>query len=151
MSKGTLNRLILLGNLGADPEIRSTNAGGVIATLSIATTDRRKDKAGEWIDVTEWHRVTLFGRAAETARDYLRKGSKVLVEGHMRTRQWQDQSGTTKYQYEMFVEDMQMLGAPGGAAGGGDGGRAARPQASAPGAGRFSPPAEQPFDDDIPF
>jgi single-strand DNA-binding protein len=154
MSKGTLNHLILIGNLGADPEIRQTHDGGVVASLNLATTDRRKNQAGEWVDHTEWHRVTVFGRTAETARDYLKKGSKVLLEGHMRTRKWTDKSGQDRYDYGMFVEDMQLLGGPVGVVSGGSGREPARGAgSSAPRSGGAAAPGrqEEPFDDDIPF
>ena len=129
MSKGTINRVILIGNLGADPEIRTSPNGTVIANLRLATSERRKE-GEQWVDHTEWHRVTVFGRTAETARDYLRKGGKVLIEGSLRTRKWQDKNGQDQYSYEIFVQDMQMMDRPSGGSSG----------ASVPAAGRDRPP-----------
>jgi single-strand DNA-binding protein len=155
MSKGTLNKVILIGNLGFDPEIRQSPNGGVVASLRIATSERRKE-GDQWVDHTEWHRVAVFGRTAEVARDYLRKGSKVLVEGSLRTRKWQDKNGQDRYDYEISVQDMQMLDRSGGSAPSstqsprGEYDRGSRPSAPPepdPGFGGSSGE----FDDDIPF
>ena len=154
MSKGTLNKIILIGNLGADPEIRTSPNGNVIANLRIATSERRKE-GDQWVDHTEWHRVAVFGRTAETARDYLRKGSKVLVEGSMRTRKWQDKNGQDQYSYEIFVQDMQMMDrAAGGAASESrerSSSYAPPPPASAPSRAPQESSFNDGFDDDIPF
>ena len=160
MAKGTLNKVLLIGNLGADPEIRQSPNGNVVASLNIATTERRKDQAtGNWQDHTEWHLVAVFGRTAETARDYLRKGSKVLIEGSMRTRKWQDKNGQDQYSYEIFVQDMQMMDRAGGGSSAGDFG-GSRERSGGYGGGAPAQRAPEPgfpgggtddFDDDIPF
>lgn len=117
MAKG-INKVILIGSLGNDPEIRTTQGGAVIASLSVATNDSIKDKAsGEWQERTEWHKVVLFGKAAEVARDYLKKGSQVYIEGRLQTRKWQDKEGHDRYTTEIVGNDLQMLG---GKHGGGD-------------------------------
>lgn len=160
MSKGTLNKVLLIGNLGADPEIRQSPNGNVVASLRIATTEGRKDPAtGNWQDHTEWHRVAVFGRTAEVARDYLRKGSKVLIEGSLRTRKWQDKNGQDQYAYEIFVQDMQMMDRAGGGQGPSEprersGGYAPPPPGPAqraPEPGFPSGGGMDDFDDDIPF
>jgi single-strand DNA-binding protein len=151
MARG-VNKVILIGNLGADPESRTTPSGMTITTLRLATNERRKDRqSGEWTEETEWHRVKLFDRLAETAREYLRKGSQVYIEGAIRTDKWQDKDGNDRYTTEIIGRDLQMLGGrPGGdapAARDGGWGRAREPAASSPAPGR----AEEPFEDDIPF
>ena len=114
MAKG-INKVILIGNLGAAPEIRYMPSGSAVATLSIATSESWKDKqTGERQDRTEWHRVAIFNRLAEVARDYLKKGSKVYVEGSLRTRKWQDKNGQDRYTTEIIANDLQMLDAKGG-------------------------------------
>lgn len=118
----SVNKVILVGNLGADPETRYLPSGDAVTNLRLATTDRYKDKAsGEMKESTEWHRVSFFGRLAEVAGEYLKKGSSVYVEGRIRTRKWTDQSGQEKYSTEIVGEQMQMLGGRGGAGGGGGG------------------------------
>lgn len=138
----SLNKVQLIGNLGADPESRALPSGDSIATLRLATTDRYKDKqSGEFKESTEWHRVVFFGRLAEIANQYLRKGSSVYVEGRIRTRKWQDQSGQDRYSTEIIGDQMQMLGSRGGAGGGGgagdsdEGGYAARESSERRGGG----------------
>ncbi|MCY1201698.1 Single-stranded DNA-binding protein [compost metagenome] len=167
----SVNKVILVGNLGADPEVRYMPSGDAVANLRIATTDRYKDKqSGEMKEATEWHRVSMFGKLAEIAGQYLRKGSSVYIEGRIRTRKWQDQSGQDKYSTEIVGDQMQMLGGRGGANDGdSDSGsdRSASQQnpASAPRSaptGQRQPPARrqptQPpsngfgdFDEEIPF
>ncbi len=150
MARG-INKVILIGNLGADPESRTTPSGLTVTNLRIATSERRKGSGGEWTEETEWHRVVLFDRTAETAREYLRKGSQVYIEGSIRTRKWQDRDGNDRYTTEIIGRDMQMLGGrPGGDApaareswGGGGESRSS-------GSGRSSA-EEEPFEDDIPF
>ncbi len=113
MAKG-INKVILIGNLGAAPEVRYMPSGGAVATLSLATSESWKDKqTGERQDRTEWHRVAIFNRLAEVARDYLKKGSKVYVEGSLRTRKWQDKNGQERYTTEIVANDLQMLDARG--------------------------------------
>lgn len=107
----SINKVIVLGNLGADPEVRYTPDGGTaIATLRIATSRRYKNRDGQPVEETEWHRVILFGRAAELAKDYLRKGSSVLIEGRLRTRKWADQNGQDRWTTEIVSENMQFVG-----------------------------------------
>ena len=107
----SVNKVILIGNLGKDPEIRSFPSGDQVANVSLATTDKWKDKqTGEQREHTEWHRLQFTGRLAEIAGQYLKKGSQIYVEGSIRTRKWQDQSGQDKYSTEIRVESMQMLG-----------------------------------------
>ncbi len=166
MASRGINKVILVGNLGNDPEIRYTPNGGAIANLSIATSEQWKDRnTGEPREKTEWHRVVIFGKLAEIAGEYLRKGSQVYLEGKLQTRKWQDQSGQDRYTTEVVVDIngvMQMLGG-GGARSGGDA-SFNQNQSSAPqqGYGQNKPqsaPQQQPapaddfggFDDDIPF
>ena len=114
MSSRGVNKVILIGNLGTDPEVRYSASGVAIATLSLATSYNLQDKqTGEWQERTEWHRLVLFRRLAEVAGQYLRKGSQIYVEGHLQTRKWQDQNGMDRYTTEIVVVDMQMLGGRG--------------------------------------
>src|SRR5438105_15646472 len=106
----SVNKVILIGNLGRDPETRYMPDGGAITNISIATTDKWKDKAGEMQEKTEWHRVAFFGKLAEIAGEYLKKGSQVYVEGRLQTRKWQDKEGQDKYTTEIVANEMQMLG-----------------------------------------
>ncbi|MCG1055735.1 single-stranded DNA-binding protein [Mycetohabitans sp. B5] len=118
----SVNKVILVGNLGADPETRYLPSGDAVTNIRLATTDRYKDKAsGEFKELTEWHRVVFFGRLAEIAAEYLKKGSPVYVEGRIRTRKWQDQSGQDRYSTEIVADSMQLLGGRGGSGGGGGG------------------------------
>lgn len=124
---GSLNKVILVGNLGRDPEVRSMQSGDKVANLAIATSERWRDREGNQQERTEWHRVVIFGKVAEIAERYLKKGSKVLIEGQLQTRKWQDQSGQDRYTTEIVVRgyggNMTMLdGAGGGGGGGGYGG-----------------------------
>jgi single-strand DNA-binding protein len=164
----SVNKVIIVGNLGRDPEMRSFPSGDQVANVTIATTDRYKDKAtGEMKEITEWHRVSFFGRLAEIAGQYLRKGSQVYIEGSLRTRKWTDKDGQEKYSTEIRADQMQMLGSRQGMGGPGpsdDGGydeprRAAAPAAPrAPAAAPRQAPAPNKaasgfddMDDDIPF
>ncbi|UUZ61995.1 single-stranded DNA-binding protein [Polaromonas sp. P1-6] len=164
----SVNKVIIVGNLGRDPEMRSFPSGDQVANVTIATTDRYKDKAtGEMKEITEWHRVSFFGRLAEIAGQYLRKGSQVYVEGSLRTRKWTDKDGQEKYSTEIRADQMQMLGSRQGMGGPGpsdDSGydeprRAAAPAAPrAPAAAPRQAPAPNKaasgfddMDDDIPF
>ena len=160
MARG-INKVILVGNLGADPETRAMPSGSTVANLRIATSESWRDKqTGEQQERTEWHRVALFGRLAEVAAEYLKKGSQVYIEGSLRTRKWTDKQGQERYSTEIIGNDMQMLGGrAGGGAGAGSGGGAAAGERSGGGA----PPAYaeessaggssrgEDFDDDIPF
>jgi single-strand DNA-binding protein len=119
----SVNKVILVGNLGADPETRYMPSGDAVTNLRLATTDRYKDKqSGEMKEATEWHRVSMFGKLAEIAAQYLKKGSSVYIEGRIRTRKWQDQSGQDKYSTEIVADQMQMLGSRQGGGGGDEGG-----------------------------
>jgi single-strand DNA-binding protein len=122
---GSVNKVILIGNLGKDPEIKYTQGGMAVARFSIATNDRVKDKDGNWTDRTEWHNIVLFERKAEIAGEYLKKGRTVYIEGSIRTNSWDDkESGQKKYRTEIIGHNMVLLGGPreGGAEGGGYGG-----------------------------
>ena len=159
MARG-VNKVIIIGNLGADPESRAMPSGASVANLRIATTESWRDKqSGEQQERTEWHRVALFGRLAEVASEYLRKGSQVYIEGSLRTRKWQDKQGNERYSTEIVANDMQMLGGRAGGGGGGAGSSGGAPPrestdygqsgggaSSSSGAGEGSD-----FDDDIPF
>ena len=151
----SINKVILVGNLGRDPEVRYTPDNNAITNISVATTDRYKDKhTGEQKEITEWHRVVFFIRLAEIAGEYLKKGSQVYIEGRLRTRKWTDQSGVDKYTTEIIADQMQMLGSRSGGSGGGvayDDGYGAPAAAPAP---ARAPAAKKPVDDledDIPF
>ena len=117
MAKG-VNKVILLGNVGKDPEIRATPSGMVIAQLTLATADRQKDQGGNWVDKTEWHNLVCFGRTAEIVRDYVKKGKQLYIEGKLQTRSWDDkETNQKKYRTEIIVNDLSLLG--GGEGGGG--------------------------------
>lgn len=136
-----INKVILIGNLGSDPEIRYTGTGTAVATLSVATSRRWKDKEGNKQDETEWHRVIVWSKSAEFCGNFLTKGSKVYVEGRLQTRKWQDQSGADKYTTEIIANMIQNL-TPKNADGGGQGG------------GNWQPEPQEPFGgdgDDVPF
>jgi len=155
MARG-INKVILIGNLGADPESRSMPSGMNVTNLRIATSESWKDKqTGEMQERTEWHSVAMFGRLAEISAQYLRKGSQVYIEGRLRTRKWQDKEGRDRYTTEIVADEMQMLGGRGGGgAGGGVGGGAperapSRPEPAEAAAGPSG--GGEPFDDDIPF
>ncbi len=142
-----VNKVILVGHLGQDPEVRAMPSGSSVANLSLATNEQWRDKnTGEQQERTEWHRLALFGRLAEIAGQYLRKGAQVYVEGRLRTRKWQDGDGHDRYSTEIVVNEMQMLGGRSGASQAGPD-RPAPPAESREPASR----ADTPFDDDIPF
>ena len=117
----SLNRVILLGRLGRDPEVRYTQSQLTVATLNLATDERRPDGNGGWKNETEWHRVVLFGKQADLAKQYLTKGREVLIEGSLRTRQWQDKEGQKRWSTEIVAQNMRFVGGRGGAGGGGGG------------------------------
>ena len=152
MARG-VNKVILIGNLGRDPETRYTASGSAVTNITLATSETWRDKqTGEQQERTEWHRVVFFGKLGEIAGEYLRKGSKVYVEGSLRTRKWQGQDGQDRYTTEIVANEMQMLDSRGGSApfeGGASSGGSRSPQpAAAPAA---APGAVDDFDDDIPF
>ena len=157
MARG-VNKVILVGNLGADPETRSMPSGMTVTNIRIATSESWKDKAsGAQQERTEWHSIALFGRLGEIAAEYLRKGSQVFVEGKLRTRKWQDKQGNDRFTTEIIADNMQMLGGRAGAGGAGvSGGTDRGPSASTPPRDDYdqsSAPAggKEEFDDDIPF
>jgi len=170
MARG-INKVILIGNLGADPETRAMPSGTTVANLRVATSESWRDKqTGEQQERTEWHRVAFFGRLAEVAGEYLRKGSQVYIEGSLRTRKWQDKQGNERYSTEIIGNDLQMLGGRGGAGGsaaagagaesatrggpggsGGPGGGGAPPSDAEESAGGTAAGRGEDFDDDIPF
>ena len=151
MAKG-LNKVFLLGNVGKDPEIRSTAGGMTVASFTLATADRKKDGAN-WVDSTEWHNIVCFQRTAEIVRDYVKKGSQILVEGKITNRSWDDkESGQKRYKTEILVNELTLLG---GKSGGSEGGSYTKSNTASYGS---SAPASQPdyadtgiTDDDIPF
>jgi single-strand DNA-binding protein len=168
MARG-LNKVMLIGNLGADPEVRYGASGSAITNIRLATAESWRDKeTGEQQERTEWHRVVFFNRLAEIAAEYLKKGSQVYVEGSIRTRKWTDKEGQEKYTTEIVANEMQMLGGRGGMGGGGgspgfdEGGGGGAPRGGPRGGGRSGgggggggrdqggPPPDD-FDDDIPF
>ena len=155
MAKG-VNKVFLLGNVGKDPEIRSTAGGMTVASFSLATADRAKDAQGNWADKTEWHNLVCFQRTAEVVRDYVKKGSQIFVEGKIQTRSWDDKtSGEKKYKTEILVNELTLLGGKGGG-GGSESGSYSKPASSSSYDQRQ--PATTPdygdsgiTDDDIPF
>ena len=162
----SVNKVILVGNLGRDPDMRYLPSGEAVANLAIATTDKYKDKSGQMVEATEWHRVSFFGRTAEVCGQYLKKGSQVYVEGSIRTRKYTDKEGIEKYATEIRGDRMQMLGSRsgGGMADMDDGGydqsvpqQRSQPRSNQP-AGKAPAAAQRPassgfddMDDDIPF
>lgn len=156
----SVNKVILIGNLGKDPEMRYMPSGDAIANFSVATTDTWKDKNGEKQEKTEWHRVSMFGRLAEIAGEYLKKGSSVYIEGRLQTRKWTNKEGQDQYTTEVVANEMKMLGGRSGAGmSGGTADMDSAPRASSrPAGGGSSAPAKAPagssfddLEDDIPF
>ncbi|TGU74588.1 single-stranded DNA-binding protein [Geomonas terrae] len=144
----SLNKVMLIGNLGKDPEVRYTAGGTAVASFSLATTDRIKGKDGNWEDKTEWHNVTLWARLAEIAGEYLAKGKTVYIEGRLQTRKWTDKEGKDRYTTEIVGEKMQMLSAKGEGGAPRQGG--GRPQQDYNQGGGYEEPVFNP-DDEIPF
>jgi single-strand DNA-binding protein len=155
----SVNKVILIGNLGRDPETRYTTGGDAVTNLNIATSETWKDKAGEKQEKTEWHRVVLFGRQAEIAGEYLKKGRSVYIEGRLQTKKYTDKDGVEKYSTEIVGDRMQLLGSKDGGGGGGDaefsgGGGRREGGGGSTGAAKPASPAKKnvdDFDDDIPF
>ena len=143
---GSVNRVILVGNLGRDAEVRHTANGQAVATLNLATTENWKDKEGQRQEKTEWHRIVLWGKTAESLQEYLTKGKQIYVEGRLQTRQWDDKDGNKRYTTEIKADRVTLLGGGGGGRGGG----MDRGGAQSPGGGD-EPPMEPITDDDIPF
>ena len=161
MAKG-VNKVFLLGNVGKDPEIRATANGMNVASFSLATADRAKDAQGNWADKTEWHNIVCFQRTAEVVRDYVKKGSQVLIEGKIQTRSWDDKaSGEKKYKTEILCNELTLLGGKGGGEGSGSGsysGASSSSRAASSSGYDQRQPASTPdygdagiTDDDIPF
>jgi single-strand DNA-binding protein len=147
---GSVNKVILVGNLGRDAELRYTPGGAAVATLNLATTEVWNDKGGQRQEKTEWHRIVLWGKQAESLQEYLTKGKQIYVEGRLQTRQWDDKDGNKKYTTEIKADRITLLG------GGGGGGRGASVDrggavAAHAGGGGDEPPMEPITDDDIPF
>ena len=149
----SINKVILIGNLGADPETRYLPSGDAVTNIRIATTDTWKDKNGEKQEHIEWHRIAFFGKLAEIAGEYLKKGAPVYIEGRIRTRKWQDKEGQDRYSTEIVADRMQMLGGRGG----GSESMAREPAAASNGGGAKAPQSKKggggfdEMDDDIPF
>jgi len=164
MARG-INKVIIVGNVGGDPETRYMPSGSAVTNLTVATNESWKDKqSGEQKERTEWHRVAMFNRLAEIAAEYLRKGSQVYIEGKIRTRKWQDKDGNDRYTTEIIADEMQMLGGRGGSGGGGSfgggnqggdqggGSQGGGSRGGSQGGGNAPPqPGPDDFDDDIPF
>lgn len=143
----SVNKVILVGNLGRDPEIRYLPSGEPVANITVATSSKYKNKAGEVVEETEWHRVTFFGKLAEIVGQYLKKGRSVYVEGRIKTRKYTDKDGVEKYATDIIANEMQMLGTLGGREGGDEGGHEGNPARQAPPpAGGFAD-----GDDDLPY
>jgi single-strand DNA-binding protein len=157
MAKG-VNKVFLLGNVGKDPEIRSTAGGMTVASFSLATADRAKDAQGNWADKTEWHNIVCFQRTAEVVRDYVKKGSQLLIEGKIQTRSWDDKtSGEKKYKTEILCNELTLLGGKSSGEGGASSGSYSRASSSGSSYAQAAPAAVPDYgdhgitDDDIPF
>ena len=158
----SVNKVILLGNLGKDPEVKFLPSGQAVANFGLATTERYKDKGGEWQDKTEWHNITAYGRQAEIIRDYVKKGHKLFIEGRLTTRSWDDKdTGKKVYRTEIVVSDLSLLSGRGDGEGGGGGSYGGGRQSSGSGSSGYdqrpAAPANEDYgdtgitDDDIPF
>ena len=152
MARG-INKAIIVGNLGRDPEVRYTANGNAISNITVATTESWKDKqSGERQEKTEWHRVVFFGRLAEIAGEYLKKGAQVYIEGRLQTRKWEDKSGQERYTTEIVASEMQMLGSRGGGTSGApDDDYSGAPPSATDSSGGGTSGGDPDLDDDIPF
>ncbi len=148
MARG-VNKVILIGNLGKDPEVRYTQGGTAVCNFSLATTERQK-KGDEWVDHTEWHNIVLFGKSAENANQYLKKGSTCYIEGRIQTRKWQDKEGKDRYTTEILAQNIQFLGGGAGRQGGGGGSSYGGDSGPSSGGDDFPGGGFDP-NDDIPF
>ena len=148
---GSVNKVILVGNLGRDAELRYTPGGAAVATLNLATTEVWNDKGGQRQEKTEWHRIVLWGKQAESLQEYLTKGKQIYVEGRLQTRQWDDKDGNKKYTTEIKADRITLLGGGGGGGRGASMDRGSAVAAPAGGGGGDEPPMEPITDDDIPF
>ncbi|TLN26510.1 single-stranded DNA-binding protein [bacterium] len=149
MARG-VNKVILIGNLGKDPEVRYTQGGTAVCNFSLATTERQK-KGDEWVDHTEWHNIVLFGKSAENANQYLKKGSTCYIEGRIQTRKWQDKEGKDRYTTEILAQNIQFLGGGAGRQGGGGGSSYGGDSGPSSGGGDDFPGGGFDPNDDIPF
>ena len=141
----SLNKVMLIGNLGKDPEVRYTTSGQGVASFSLATTEKYKNKSGEWEEKTEWHNVVLWGKLAEIAKDYLAKGKTAYIEGRLQTRKWQDKDGRDRYTTEIVGDRLQLLSPKGDGARSGGGRSGGEPTTA------YDDPVGYNQDDDIPF
>lgn len=146
------NNVTLLGRLGKDPEVRSTPQGKKVCTLTLATSENYKDKSGNWQETTDWHRIVLWEFKAETAEKHLKKGSKVMIEGKLKTRSYEDQSGVTKYITEVLGSNIVLIDSSASGSGGGGGNNPSHSSESSPNYDSFdSKDSSDEFDDDVPF
>jgi len=147
-----VNKVILIGNLGSDPEVRTLEGGTKVANFSIATSEKFKNREGNTVERTEWHNIVMWRGLAEIAEKWLKKGSQIYVEGRLRTRSWDDQNGNKKYTTEVLVDNMTMLGGATGGSGGGNSG-GGQQSSSAPASNQVNEPASSldDIDDDLPF
>lgn len=151
MAKG-VNKVFLLGNVGKDPEIRSTASGTTVASFSLATAERTKGQDGNWTDKTEWHNIVCFQRTAEVVRDYVKKGTQLFLEGRIANRSWDDkESGQKRYKTEILVSELTLLGKPGGGEGGGYAKSNTAPYSAQTPAAQSDEASQGITDDDIPF
>lgn len=148
MSRGTVNKVILIGRLGKDPDMRYTPGGTAVANFSLATNTASKDSDGNWTDKTEWHNIVTFGRTAEIAGEYLKKGKLVYIDGRLQTSSWEDQNGQKRYKTEIVATELQLIGSRGEAESGADS-SAADVEDEIPAAEDTSPANEE--EDDLPF
>jgi single-strand DNA-binding protein len=148
---GSVNKVILVGNLGRDAELRYTPGGAAVATLNLATTEVWNDRNQQRQEKTEWHRIVLWGKQAESLQEYLTKGKQIYVEGRLQTRQWDDKDGNKRYTTEIKADRITLLGGGGGGGGGRGGGGGGMERGAPPHAGGDEPPMEPITDDDIPF
>jgi single-strand DNA-binding protein len=148
---GSVNKVILVGNLGRDAELRYTPGGSPVATINLATTEIWNDKAGQRQEKTEWHRVVLWGKTAESLNEYLTKGKQIYVEGRLQTRQWDDKDGNKRYTTEIRGDRIVLLGGGGGGMGAGGGGGRQQPRSAGPSEEHMIEPGSELTDDDIPF
>jgi single-strand DNA-binding protein len=146
MANKGLNKALIIGNLGRDPEVRYIPSGQAVANFTIATNERYQDKSGEWNEKTEWHRIVMFGKQAETVGQYLSKGDRVFVEGRLQTRSWEGKDGQKRYTTEIVANNMIMLGGSGGPGGGGESGGGGQKDYEPDYGDSQAPP-----DDDVPF
>jgi single-strand DNA-binding protein len=148
MSKGTVNKVILIGRLGKDPDMRYTPSGTAVANFSLATNSSFKDSDGNWNDKTEWHNIVTFGRTAEIAGEYLKKGKLVYIDGRLQTSNWEDQNGQKRYKTEVVASELQLIGSRGDSESSADS-PAADVEEEAPAAEDMPPANEE--EDDLPF